>query len=256
MDRLSKKVIAVTGATKGIGYGIAKALAREGANVVIGGRSQQAGEMLVNHIASVYEKESLFVQGDVRDETYCKRLIDQAVQRFGHLDGLVNNAGIFPQVSFFDSTAELFDQVYEVNIRGAFLCSKYAVQRMIDSGGSIVHIGSTHAFGACAHYAAYGTSKGALYSLHQYLSENYAKNQIRSNWITVGWVATEGEKKRIEEEGHGLQWLNQTAREMCPLGGLQTEEDIAMGTIYLLSDESRMVTGTDLRITGGFKPDH
>lgn len=257
MNRLLNKVIAVTGATKGIGRGVADALAREGARVVAGGRNESDGEALVREIGERYGLEALYVSGDVRDEPYCRHLIREGADRFGRLDGLVNNAGIFPEVEFLESDADLFDRVYQVNARGAFLCSKYAVEEMVPSGGgSIVHIGSTHAFGASPHYSVYGTSKGAMYSLHQYLTANYAKDRIRSNWITVGWVATEGEIERVERDGHDILWLNDIAMKMCPLGGLQSVEDIAMGAVYLLSDESKMVTGTDIRITGGFAPGH
>jgi NAD(P)-dependent dehydrogenase (short-subunit alcohol dehydrogenase family) len=123
-------------------------------------------------------------------------------------------------------------------------------------GGSIVMIGSTHAFGASPHYSVYGTSKGAMFSLTQYLAKNLAAKKIRANWITVGWVKTEGEIARIQTDGHDEAWLNEIADRMCPLGGLQDIADIAYAAIFLLSDESRFVTETDIKVTGGFVPGH
>jgi NAD(P)-dependent dehydrogenase (short-subunit alcohol dehydrogenase family) len=197
------------------------------------------------------------VAGDVAEEAYCKRLVDEAMRAFGRVDGLVNNAGIFPDIPFYESDGALFDRVYGVNVRGAFLTSKYAAQRMEEGGGgSIVMIGSTHAFGASPHYSVYGTSKGAMYSLTQYLAKNLAAKKIRANWITVGWVKTDGEIARIQADGHDEAWLDDIANRMCPLGGLQGVEDIAFAAIYLLSDEARFITETDIKVTGGFVPGH
>ena len=253
--RLKDKAVVITGATKGIGRGVALALAREGALVAAGGRSQSEGDALVREIQELYGQDAIYIQGDIKDEDYCRRIIDETTDRFGRLDGLVNNAGIYPPVPFFETDGELFDEVYAVNARGAFLCSKYAVMQMSrQGGGSIVHIGSTHAFGGASQYSAYGTSKGALFSLCSYIARNHAKDKIRSNWITVGWVMTEGEAERLRREGHDAAGLEEYAAGAIPLGRLQTNDDIAYGVIYLLSDESAAVTETDIKITGGFLP--
>jgi NAD(P)-dependent dehydrogenase (short-subunit alcohol dehydrogenase family) len=111
----------------------------------------------------------VFAQSDGTDENDCRKIIETVVGRFGRLDGLVNNAGIFPEVSFEQCNGALFDKLYAVNARRAFLCSKYAaIQMEKNDGRSIVHIGSTHTFGASPNYAVYGTSKGALFSLSDF----------------------------------------------------------------------------------------
>jgi len=240
----------------GIGREIALGLAREGAATVLGGRSEKEGEAAAKAIISETGMEALYFGGDITDEAYCRRLSEQAVARFGRLTGLVNNAGIYPPVDFFECDGELFDKIYAVNVRGAYLCTKYAAAAMGDGGGSIVHIGSTHAFGAASDYSIYGTSKGALYSFNAYLARNLASRRIRSNYITVGWVATESELGRIAKAGHDLEWLEEKGRRDIPLGRLQTGHDIAMGAVYLLSDESAMVTESDIKITGGYTPKH
>ena len=254
MDRLKGKVVAVTGATKGIGRDIAKALAGEGANVAIGGRSAAEGKAVARQIIDETGIDAIYIPCDVAVEEDCRNFIGKTYESFGGIDGLVNNAGIFPPVPFFESDGELFDRVYATNIRGAFLCSKYAAMAMGDKGGSIVHIGSTHAFGASPHYSVYGTSKGALYSFGAYLARNMARKNIRSNCITVGWVATDGELERLRADGKDEDWLAEIGGKRMPLGRLQTGLDIAYAAIYLLSDESAQVTETDIKVTGGFQP--
>jgi NAD(P)-dependent dehydrogenase (short-subunit alcohol dehydrogenase family) len=233
-------------------------LLEEGALLITAGRSVSDGESFIAESAVKYPERAVFVGGDIGDESYCMQLTDEAVARFGRLDGLVNNAGVFPLVPFDETDAATFDQVYAVNARGAFMCSKFAVRQMkANGGGSIVHIGSTHAFGASPAYSAYGTSKGALFSLSSYLAKNFAAHKIRSNWITVGWVETEIEYSRMEKRGLDKAAANEYAAKMLPLAnGMQTASDIAYGVIYLLSDESSTVTESDLRITAGFTPGH
>ena len=248
----------LTGATRGIGRGVAARLLEEGAYVIGAGRSARDGEALAAAADAKYPGRAAFVGGDVGDEAFCERLIGEAVARYGRLDGLVNNAGYFPVVPFDETDAGTFDQVYAVNARGAFMCSKYAVRQMRkNGGGSIVHIGSTHAFGASPSYSAYGTSKGALYSLSSYLAQNFATAKIRSNWITVGWVETDVEYARMRARGLDAAAANAFAGQYLPLAGrMQTADDVAYGVIYLLSDESATVTESDLRITAGFTPGH
>ena len=121
-------------------------------------------------------------------------------------------------------------------------------------GGSIVNVGSTHAWAGAHDLAAYSVSKGGLHTLTQHIAKNYAAGGIRANWITVGWVETPGEIARLEEEGKDTEWLHQKAKERVPLGRLQTGQDIAAAVIYLLSDDASQVTGTDIHVTGGFVP--
>lgn len=252
-DRLKNKVVVVTGGTKGIGKGVVRMAATEGAKVVFGGRDAAGGFALQNELESLFQAEGLFVQGDIGTESACKELIAKTIERFGRIDGLVNNAGAFPRATILDTDEALFDQVFDVNAKSAFFCSKYAIEQMKQSGGgSIVHMGSTHGFGGIEDLAAYGCAKGAMHTLSKHIARNYAKFGIRSNWVTVGWVATEGEATRIAKDGQTLADMEQEGRELVPSGRLQTAEDMAYGAIYLLADESSQVTGTDLHISGGF----
>jgi len=251
--RLQHKVIAITGGTKGLGKGIARMVASEGAKVVISGRNEQDGLQVVKEIQNQYLTDALFVQGDLGKVENCRRLIDAAISHFGELNGLVNNAGIFPRARLVDTEEELFTHVFDCNIKSAFFCSKFALEAMIrQGGGSIVHMGSTHGFKGGDELAAYACSKGALHTLIKHIAHNYAKFGIRSNWVTVGWIATDGEMDRLQKVGIAAEQLEQMVKKSIPSGRLQTIEETAYGVIYLLSDESSQVTATDLHITGAF----
>lgn len=253
--RLEGKAVIITGGTKGIGKGIALMAAGEGANLVIGGRSEAEGHQLTMHISEQYGVESLFVPGDLCLIDNCEKLVQICYNKFGKVDGLVNNAGIFPRASLLETDESLYDQVFDLNAKAAFFCSKFAVNAMMrnhGTGGSIVHIGSTHGYKGGERLAAYACSKGALHTLSKHIAVNYAQHRIRSNWITVGWVASEGEMELNRLEGLSLSALEDQAELYIPGGRLQSCEDIAYGAVYLLADESSQVTGTDLHITGAF----
>ncbi|MBS4217436.1 glucose 1-dehydrogenase [Bacillus sp. FJAT-49711] len=250
--RLQGKVIVITGATKGIGKGIAYICAKEGANVVVNGRNKEAGEIVAGEINQKYGTEAIFIQKDISSETGCRELIEQSVAHFGRIDGLVNNAGIFPRGTILETTEELFDTIFDVNMKGPFFCSKYAINEMLQSGGgSIVQIGSTNAYSGMENLVAYSCSKGAMRTLNKSIASHYAKHKIRSNWITVGWVASEGEIELHESMGTSEEELKKWAESVIPTGEMQTEEDMAYGVVYLLADESKQVTGTELHINGG-----
>ncbi|MFC5650365.1 SDR family NAD(P)-dependent oxidoreductase [Paenibacillus solisilvae] len=250
--RLDGKVIVVTGGTKGIGKGIALMCAAEGAKIIVSGRNEQDGSHVVRQIEENTGAEALFIRKDISIETDCRELIEESVAHFGRIDGLVNNAGVFPRGSMLDTTEELFDFIFDVNIKGAFFCSKYAMQAMLQTGGgSIVQIGSTNGYKGSKDLAAYSCSKGAMLTLNRHIAVNYAKEGIRSNWVTVGWVASEGEVELYGKMGLPADQLREKAAGIIPSGRMQTAEDMAYGVVYLLSDEANQVTGTELSIAGG-----
>lgn len=250
---LKEKVIVVTGGTKGLGRGSSIGVAQRGAKVVIGGRDKKAGEEIVEEIRKTTNSEATFVQGDLTKVTVCKKLIDIAVSHFGRIDGLINYAGILPLSSITETEESMFDDVFAINIKASFFCTKYAVASMLRSGGgSIVNIGSLHAYGGDRDRAAYACSKGALLALTKHIAKNYAKEHIRANWITMGWIATPGELALRHQQGRGMEWLEEQGREAMPMGRLQTVEDNIPAVVLLLSDESSQMTGAELHISGGF----
>jgi NAD(P)-dependent dehydrogenase (short-subunit alcohol dehydrogenase family) len=165
---------------------------------------------------------------------------------------LVNNAGIFPSASLEETTAELWDAVFTVNVRGAFLCCRAAVPVMQrQHSGVIINIGSTLPFRGSTDRFAYAASKGALLTLTRGLAQVYAKDRIRANWITVGWVASPGEiELRSAIHGDGQSFLAGEASHR-PFGRHEDVQDIAAGVLYLASDEASHVTGCELNISGG-----
>lgn len=245
-SRLKDKVAVVTGSTRGIGEAIARRLAAEGSRVVVSGIDGAAGTRIAAEIGATY------VEADVRAPDRCQGLIDEAVQQHGRIDVLVNNAGVFPSLSLEASTAEAWDEVFSVNVRGAYLCSRAAVPHLKQAGGGvIVNIGTTLAYRGSEDRIAYAASKGALLSLTKTMAHAFAKDRIRCNWVTVGWVASPGEiELRDALNGDGRAYLAERG-ERTPFGRIETAEEIAAGVAYLSSDEGAHITGCELNISGG-----
>jgi NAD(P)-dependent dehydrogenase (short-subunit alcohol dehydrogenase family) len=252
---LKDKVIVINGGTKGLGRGAALALAREGAKVVIGGRNELDGNEIIKEIRDEFDSNAIFIKGDITKVENCDLLIRGAEQHFGKINGLVNYSGITDRGTLPQTDEELYNNIFNTNFKSAFFCCKFAVASMLKTGGgSIVNIGSTHGYGGAIDMAAYACSKGAMLTLTKHISKNYAKNQIRANWITMGWVATPNEIELFKSQNHDLGWINEQGKMVIPMGRLQTVEDNVPGILYLLSGLSSHVTGAELHISGGFFP--
>jgi len=254
--RLDGKVALITGATKGIGRGIASVFAREGAAVLIAGRSVDAGEQVARDIQAE-GGTALFVPTDIGREDDVVRAVDTAVERFGKLTTLVNNAAAThivgtpgagdTMVGELDNT--IMTETLQTNLWGLFWCSKYAVARMIDAGeGSIINISSGVATKGAARMAAYTATKGAMNALTRSMAVEYAPQRVRVNCISSGFVESGEQTDRSLAEAGQLEWL----QDVIPLPFFGEPEDIAWGAVYLAADESRYVTGTVLPIDGGF----
>lgn len=249
MGRVADKVIVVTGGATGIGRGISEMLAREGARVVIANRNAERGREAEQAIREA-GGEARFVATDVAAEASCRNLVEEAVRAYGRVDGLVNNAGIFPRASLDETTEELWDQIFDVNLKGAFFCCKYAVPEMRKAGGgSIVNIGSANAYVGLPELFAYSVSKGGMITMTRNLANALAPDRIRVNFVNPGWVITEMEIEIQAKEGHDEQWIAEAGRNM-PLGRHQVPEDAAYATLYLLSDEASQVNGDLLNVDG------
>ncbi|MCX7014560.1 MAG: glucose 1-dehydrogenase [Candidatus Sumerlaeota bacterium] len=251
MDKpLQNKIAIVTGSTAGIGEGIVRRFAAEGAKVVVSGLEKKTGERIAASIR-LAGGEAVFQFADLRKPEHCKALIRRAVDEFGGLDVLVNNAGIYPHSKFEETTADFWDTIFEINARGVFLCVQAAAPAMrARGGGSIINIGSCCAFQHYEGLFAYGATKGTLYHMTMAMARKFAPDHIRANWITVGWVPTENERKVEAAEGHDEAWYEQ-ARQRLPGQEFQTVDDVAAGCVFLAGGEARQVTGSDLRVTGG-----
>jgi NAD(P)-dependent dehydrogenase (short-subunit alcohol dehydrogenase family) len=248
--RLAGKVAIVTGAGSGIGRGIAEALAREGAAVVVANRRAEAGEETVRRIVAAGGRAT-FHQTDVTQEADCAGTIRFAVETYGRLDVLVNNAGIFPRATLEQTTEELWDRIFATNLRGAFFLCKHAVPEMRRAGGgSIVNLGSTNAYCGIPALFAYSCSKGGLLTLTRNLARALAPDRIRVNFLNPGWVISEGEIAVQAQEGHDAAWIEEMGRQQ-PLGRTQLPEDAGMAAVFLASDESSQVTGIELNCDAG-----
>lgn len=246
------KIIVVTGATRGIGRDIARTLCREGATVILSGRNAEQGDALAAQLCA-QGCAAVFVQADVTRTEDCYRLIDTTAGRYGRIDGLVYNAGIYPYNKLEKVTPEEFDRVMATNVRGAYFCIQRALEYMKKTGGSIVNIGSTHWELGGADMSVYSLSKGALHTLTKHVAHHYAPYGIRCNWVTVGWVLSDGEHQRLLESGMSEEEIQQAGRDNIPSGSFQTGEDIANVCLFLLSDCSKQVMGTDIACSGGFR---
>ena len=258
-NRVQDKVAIVTGGAQGIGYGCAELLAREGAKVVIGDVNAERGAAAAEKIRAA-GGQAYFYAFDVLSEDQCAGLINAAVQHYGKLDILVNNVGYPRRATLEETNAEVWDLYMNLNVRGAFFCSKHAIPHMKTNGvrasdgepqgGSIVNIGSIHGIQAATNLIAYGAAKGALLTLTRTLAGQFAKDRIRVNYIIPGWVLSEGELALHADAGTTEAQLLERGKNLT-FGRHQTPRDTAYAVVYLASDESYMVTGTIMHIDAG-----
>ena len=257
MARLNGKKAIVTGAASGIGREIAIMLACEGADVLLGDVDVTGGESVRTEIVEA-RGNAAFMELDVSDEARWPVVIDYALAHFGGLDVLVNNAGVVLTKLLADTTLEDWRRVFRVNVEGVFLGTRYAMAVMKRSGnGSIINVTSTMASVPSETYAAYCASKAAATQFTKVAALNGAANEshVRVNSIYPGVISTPMIDSEIavfarESEGISNDVARQRFGETCPLG-MGEPKDIAYGVIYLASDESKYVTGSEMIIDGG-----
>ena len=244
--RLENKVALISGGARGMGAVEAKLFSVEGAKVVIGDVLEEDGrrtEAEINEAGG----ECLFVPLDVTSEAQGQAAVETAVGRFGKLDILVNNAGIYRTERVEDVSEELWDQVMGINAKGVFLGTKHAIPEMRNAGGgSIINISSVAGLVGNHISAAYSASKGAVRLLTKSTAIQYAKEGIRCNSVHPGTIETPMTAVMLAD-----QQYRQDRMERTPLRRLGTAQDVAYGVLYLASDESSFVTGSELVIDGG-----
>ena len=241
---LAGQVAVVTGSTRGIGAGIAKKFAEHGARVVVHGRDPKEGDAVV---AAIRESggETLLVTGDLADARHCRDIIRQALERFGRLDILVNNAASTERGNIESTALELWDRMLAVNLRAPFILCQEAVKHMQErQSGCIINIGSVNAHGGMRKLLPYSVSKGGLMTFSRNLANDLTRYRIRVNQINPGWVLTEGEHQvQSVGEGRGEQWLEEAVKTR-PFSRLITPEEIARAALFFATNE--LVTGAVL----------
>jgi NAD(P)-dependent dehydrogenase (short-subunit alcohol dehydrogenase family) len=183
---------------------------------------------------------------DVRLETDCQTLIKRAVEVYGRIDVLVNNAAISPRGNIENTSTEVWDEIFATNVRGAFICIREVVPYMKQQrAGSIINVGSINAYIGEPKLMAYAASKGALQTLTKNAASYLNRYRIRVNQINPGWTLTPNEHKAKIEEGKGEKWIEEATRTR-PFGRLMYPRDIAHAALYFAGDESQVVTGSVL----------
>jgi NAD(P)-dependent dehydrogenase (short-subunit alcohol dehydrogenase family) len=248
--RLKGKVALITGGTSGIGTATATRFAEEGALVAITGRNVERGEQVVNDIVA-NNGEALFIRSDVRFAKDCRSAVDQTLERFGRIDVLFNNAGVFHPKTIPECTEEEWDETIDSSLKGAFLMSKYVIPSMIEQGsGSIIHTSSGWGFQGGGEAAAYCAAKGGLVVMAKAMAIDHGPDGIRVNCVCPGDVMTpmlpdDAAKRGMSWEDYAVGAADR------PLGRIGSAEDIANAVVFLASDEASFVTGESLVVDGG-----
>jgi 3-oxoacyl-[acyl-carrier protein] reductase len=247
MARFTDKVAVVTGASKGIGAGIAKRLAAEGASVVVNYASSKAGaDTVVAEIERAGGK-AIAIGGSVAEEAAVTKLFEQVRQAFGRVDVLVNNAGVYAPAPIETLSVTEFNRHFDTNVLGVLLATKAAAALFPATGGSIVNIGSVVSTLAPPSAAVYVATKGAVDSLTKSLAKEFAARKVRVNGVNPGYVHTEG----VSAAGMRGNEFEAQMLALTPLGRAGQPEDIAAAVAFLASDDASWITGESLVVSGG-----
>ncbi|HEY6130216.1 MAG TPA: glucose 1-dehydrogenase [Candidatus Acidoferrum sp.] len=247
MSKLANQVAVVTGASKGIGAGIAKALAAEGASVVVNyASSKKDADRVVQEITASGGK-AIAVQGDVSKQADVTRLFAETKKTYGKLDILVNNAGIYQFAPLEQVTEESFHNHFNLNVLGLLLATKEALKLFGPEGGSVINVGSGVSTIAPPNTSVYTATKGAVDAITAVLAKELGPRKIRVNSINPGMIETEGVRSAGFNEGDFRSWIESQS----PLGRIGQTDDISPSAVYLASADSKYLTGEKIRVTGG-----
>ena len=251
MSKLERKVALVTGASKGIGAGIANALASAGAAVVVNYASDRPGaEAVVNAITKA-KGRAVAAQADVSKPADVARLFAEAERAFGTLDILVNNAGVYATMPLEAMTVEEFHREFNTNVLGPMLVIRESLQHFGPHGGSVINIGSAASRLHPPNYSVYAATKGALDAVTGVLAKELAPRNIRVNSVNPGATLSEG-TRAAGLLGVGSEFEKQLVA-MTPLGRIGTPSDIAGVAVFLASDDSAWLTGEIILASGGLR---
>ncbi len=245
MADLTGRTALVTGAGLGIGQGIARKLAAEGANVVLHYAGSRGGAEEAVAAIEAEGGSAIAIQGDLRTVDACVRVVDAAIDWLGGLDILVNNAGVTRAQSLVDTTEALYDEMFDLNMKGYFFCAQRAVEQMTRTGGgSIVNITSVHGFDGAPSHAAYAATKGAIIAFTRSLAIELAPKRIRVNAVGPGLV-------EVPRYFDNPDYTTEGGGTLVPWGRVGTPADIGDAVAFLVSDAADFITGQVLYVDGG-----
>jgi 3-oxoacyl-[acyl-carrier protein] reductase len=249
MRKLENKVAVVTGASKGIGAGIAKSLAAAGASVVVNFASSKEGaEKVVSDIIAAGGK-AIAIQGDVAKKADVNRLFEETKSAFGAVNILVNNAGIYEFSPIEEITEEHYYSQFNINVFGLLLVTQCAVKNFAENGGSIINISSFVSRTTPSNSAVYTATKSAVDGITQVLSKELGTKNIRVNSINPGMIETEGTRA---SGAIGSDYHRQIEAQ-APLGRIGVPDDISPIAVFLASDDSGWLTGENIIASGGLR---
>ncbi len=240
LAQLKDKVILVTGANTGIGEHTARLCIAQGAKVAVHGRRPDAVQKVVDSLGP----NAHGVIGSLEKADDPAKVVAQTIDKFGRLDGVVNNAASTARMFFEDTEVDFFDTMMAINCRAPFMICRAAIPYLKESQGCVVNVGSINALGGERMLAAYSVSKGALLTLSKHLANLYDKDRVRFHHINLGWVLTENEYKLKIKDGLSKDWPDQVPSLMVPRGEMTKPEEVAKVIAFWLSDDSKPFSGT------------
>ena len=238
--RLENQKIIISGSTNGIGAAMARRFVAEGAQVLLHGRSREAGETLLNELG---DAAALHID-DLSDPEAPPRIASAALEAFGRIDALVNNAAVSWRSTLEDTSADFFDKLLAINLRAPLLLVQATLDELEKSQGVVLNTGSVLAHTGLTHLLAYSVSKGGMMTMTRNMALSLSQRGVRVNQMNVGWTLTDNEHQLQLGQGQPENWLDNLPAVVRPSGALLLPEEIAEAAIYWVSPASRPITGS------------
>jgi NAD(P)-dependent dehydrogenase (short-subunit alcohol dehydrogenase family) len=249
---LKNKVALITGGSSGIGMAIAELFLKEGAKIVINGRSQERCDTAQKQLKIIDADAVFCTTGDVSKWDDVQKMVERTIKQFGRIDILINNAGIYLEKRIEETTEDEWDQVININLKGVFLCSKAVYPHFKNQGsGTIVNMSSDSGISGNPNEAAYCASKVGVTNLTRAIALDYAKENIRVNAICPAVINTPMLQKEVDMQEDKEAYLKEMD-ELHPIGRVGRPEEVAFAVLMVASDEASFITGANIPVDGGF----